>query len=102
MPDNATHPARRQEDPAVLSKERPQDLGAGHLTEAEVEQVALMIRAELALKVPPPEVIKGYLDFYPDAAKKFFQWAEDESEHRRALDNKLAESQIADSRRGIT
>lgn len=66
-----------------------------------MEQVALMIRAELALRVPPPD-IKGYLDFYPDAAKKFFQWAEDESEHRRALDNKLAESQIEDSRRGIT
>lgn len=103
MPDNAPHPAPRQEDTAAPAGQGGQHPASGLLSDAEVRQVALMISAaELALPVPPPEVVKGYLEFYPEAAQKFFQWAEDESRHRRALDDKLAESQIEDSRRGIT
>lgn len=103
MPDNAAHPAPRQEDTATPAGHGAQASREARLSDAEVRQVALMISAaELALPVPPPEVLKGYQDLYPEAAQKFFQWAEEEGRHRRALDDKLAESQIEDSRRGIT
>lgn len=103
MPDNAPHPAPSQEDTAAHAGHAAQASVEARLSDAEVRQVALMISAaELALPVPPPEVLKGYQDLYPEAAQKFFQWAEEEGQHRRALDDKLAESQIEDSRRGIT
>lgn len=80
----------------------PQNLGLAHLSESERQHIVLGIEAtKLALTVPPPEVIKGYLEFYPDAAQKFFTWSEEESHHRREMDKILITSQVEDSRRGI-
>lgn len=103
MPDKPPQPAPRPEDTAAPATQGAKAPGPGGLPETEVREVAFTISAaELALPVPPPEVVKGYLDFYPEAAQKFFQWAEEESRHRRTLDDKLVESQVEDSRRGIT
>ena len=44
---------------------------------------------ELVLSVPPPAILDAYCKNYPDAAKLFFQWAEEEARHRRALDEKI-------------
>lgn len=57
--------------------------------------------SSIYLSVPPPAVIQEYLPYYPDAAKKFFEWAEEESAHRRKLDEALVASQIRDSRLGL-
>lgn len=85
--------------------DQPLPTSAAGLSETEMQQIVagLTIKAtQLALTVPPPEVIEGYLKFYPDAAQKFFQWAEAESSHRREMDRKLINSQVEDSRRGMT
>ena len=56
---------------------------------------------QLVLSVPPPVVLDEYCKNYPDAPQKFFQWAEEEAQHRRKLDEKLVDSHIRDSRLGL-
>lgn len=56
---------------------------------------------ELRLSVPPPVMLDAYCKNYPDAAKLFFQWAEEEARHRRAIDAKIVDSHIRDSRLGL-
>lgn len=56
---------------------------------------------ELFLSVPPPVIVDAYCKNYPDAAQKFFQWAEEEARHRRALDEQLVKSQTRDSLLGL-
>lgn len=73
-----------------------------HLSTQEQKSLVLGFEGQmLALTVPPPEVMKAYLDFYPEAAQKFFTWSEEESAHRREMDKMLVKSQVEDSRRGI-
>lgn len=61
----------------------------------------MIIAEKMSLSVPPSRVIEAYLSYYPDAAKKFFEWAEKEGEHRRKQDEKLVDSYIGDSRLGL-
>lgn len=56
---------------------------------------------ELVLSVPPPAIVDAYCKNYPDAAQKFFQWAEEEAQHRRALDEKIVKSHTRDSLLGL-
>lgn len=84
-----------------LQEETPQNPVLGQFPGKEQRLILGVEETRLALTVPPSEVIKGYLDFYPDAAQKFFIWAEEESRHRREMDRALVMSQIEDSRRGI-
>lgn len=96
-------PLPKSDIPSDNSESQPSEvLSARPLSETEVQQLVgrLTINAT-QLAVPPPEIIEGYLKFYPDAAKKFFQWAEDESTHRREMDTRLVNSRVEDSRRGM-
>lgn len=106
-------PLPKSDIPSDNSESQPSEvLSARPLSETEVQQLvgrltinatqlALTNTTQFALTVPPPEIIEGYLKFYPDAAKKFFQWAEDESTHRREMDTRLVNSRVEDSRRGM-
>ena len=49
--------------------------------------------------LPPPEVIRGYVDIYPGAASQLFQGLEAEQTHRHNLENKALDADIGDSKR---
>lgn len=97
-------PLPKADTPSDNSGSQPSEVLAARPfseTEAHSSKCLTINATQLALTVPPPEIIEGYLKFYPDAAKKFFQWAEDESTHRREMDTRLVNSRVEDSRRGM-
>ncbi len=58
-------------------------------------------KRELCLPVPPPDMIAEYAKEYPEAPAKFFQWVEDEANHRRSMDRAMVQSQVSDSKLGM-
>ena len=46
------------------------------------------------INVPSAQCISEYLSFYPDAAKKFFSWTEEEGKTRRDIQRSLAKHTI--------
>lgn len=89
---------------ASASGNIPEDIDITIHPEKDIAPKSIIVGFEgqmLALTVPPPQVLKSYMEFYPDAAQKFFAWSEEESVHRRKMDEMLVQSQIKDSRLGI-
>lgn len=50
--------------------------------------------------IPPPNFLAEYEKLYPGIAKKFLEEPHKEAEHRRSLENKIAEAQIKLANRG--
>lgn len=38
--------------------------------------------------LPPPEILKGYAEVYPDASEKTFKWVEEQQSHRHHMEEK--------------
>jgi uncharacterized membrane protein len=51
--------------------------------------------------IPPPSILEGFDRLVPGAAQRLIQLAEDESKHRRQLENKTLEANIAAQRRQL-
>ncbi len=51
--------------------------------------------------LPVPSHLAQYEDILPGAAERIFKMAEDQAEHRRNLENKVIDSGIADSKKGL-
>jgi uncharacterized membrane protein len=41
--------------------------------------------------LPPPTILRGYAEFYPEAPEKIFSWVEEQQRHRQELENKQLE-----------
>lgn len=50
--------------------------------------------------LPPPGVLGGYNDVLDNGAERLFEWAKDESEHRRGLEKRMTNSEISLAGRG--
>ena len=50
--------------------------------------------------LPHPEILKGYTELYPDAAKRIIDNGIAETEHRRKMEEKYLNGQISDRRLG--
>lgn len=50
--------------------------------------------------LPHPNILKGYSELYPDAAKRIIENGIAETEHRRAMEKKYLYSQTSDRRLG--
>lgn len=50
--------------------------------------------------LPHPEILKGYTELYPDAAKKIIDNGIAETEHRRQMESRYLSGQISDRRIG--
>jgi len=50
--------------------------------------------------LPSPEILAQYETLYPGAAKQIFDQFKDQSNHRMALENKVINSNISNSRLG--
>lgn len=51
--------------------------------------------------IPPPSILEGFDRIVPGAAHRLIQLAEDESKHRRELESKTLEANIAAQRRQL-
>jgi len=83
----------RQRESAEVS--RPE-----HSTPEE-EVGHLLVRQEFTGPVPPPSVIGDYEAIFPGAAKLIFSAWEKQADHRRALETRVIEADIASERRGV-
>jgi uncharacterized membrane protein len=52
--------------------------------------------------IPPPEVLRGFDDIVPGAAERLIVLAEDESKHRRALEMRSMDANIAAQQRQLS
>lgn len=50
--------------------------------------------------IPPPQALQQYEHIFPGAAERILKMAENQAAHRQALENKLVDSNIGNSRRG--
>src|SRR5581483_8639473 len=50
--------------------------------------------------LPPPDILANYEKIVPGSAQRSLGVFESQSEHRRAMESKAQEAQIADTRRG--
>lgn len=51
--------------------------------------------------LPSPEVLRGYAEIKKDSVDIIFRLAEEEAQHRRALEKKVVQSETMDSRLGL-
>src|SRR5690606_21758571 len=51
--------------------------------------------------LPPPEYLKGYIEAYPEAAEKIFQYAEEEQKHRHYMEKESMERSFRQSSIGL-
>lgn len=57
--------------------------------------------SEFSGPLPPPEVLAKYENAFPGAAKKIFQMAEDQAQHRRSMEKESLQLASRDSLFGI-
>lgn len=86
------------EDPLSKSEEKPVngEEAAGVETHPEYgqildkldpdEQEIISTMISYSGPLPPPGILKGYSEIYPEAADKIFGWAENEQDHRQSLE----------------
>lgn len=51
--------------------------------------------------LPPPQIMAGYQEILPDAPDRIMKIFESQSAHRQEIENKVINSKIADSKRGM-
>ena len=51
--------------------------------------------------LPPPQIMAGYKEVIPDAPERIMKIFESQSAHRQEIENKVIDSKLADSRRGM-
>jgi len=77
----------------VDSHESNEEVSAS-LADTEVEEILEKLEPEeqsliatmFSGPLPPPEVLAGYAEVYPDAPEKLFCWVEEQQEHRHYMD----------------
>jgi len=107
VPDGtpATQPKRESEPPS----DQPQDLPPGFDPRSPFlfpggppPQLAAMFQAySWQGPYPPPETLAKYGEIDPTLVNRLLKMAEDQGDHRRAIENKLVDSQVDSARRGM-
>lgn len=87
-----------EEEPTSTSKvaEGRQEKGS-----VVLKSSLLSTKAEFSGPLPPPEILQGYERILPGSADRIISMAERQSEHRQALERKVVEGGIDQSRLGL-
>lgn len=91
----ATEPSDQPIEGIVAESENPAPAGGrGTLMTARREQLSY------SGPVPPPQVAGGWENLVPGSANRMLTMAENQSNHRISIENKVVESNIANEKRG--
>lgn len=86
-------PERRSESGDVVGPHESEPAGeSGNLVSYEEFRWSYIL--------PPPGVLGGYNEVLDNGAERLFEWAKDESEHRRGLEKRMTDSEISLTGRG--
>lgn len=72
------------------------------LSRAQPQQTVIERREAYQGLIPPPVILQQFDDLIPGTAARIIQWAEDEQQHRRALEREAQDANVAAQQRQLT
>lgn len=65
------------------------------------EQEVIMTAISYSAPIPPPDILKGYAEIYPDAPEKIFNWVDDQQRHRHEMEKEHLNKSFSHSKIGM-
>lgn len=88
-------------DEAVATLESPEVEHIFEKLEPEEQEIIGTMVSSYSGPLPPPDYLQGYVEVYPEAAERIFQWVEENQSHRHQMEKDHLDKTFKHSRLGI-
>lgn len=63
--------------------------------------VAVKIAQQFSGPIPPPQILERYEDIVPGSAERILKMAENQADHRQAIEKRIVNSSVVNERLGL-